>query len=55
MRGHLHLVTQVQRELEDIFVGLGYRVVSELPRNSAGKVLKTALRERDAVPGEAPR
>ena len=26
-RGHLHLVTQVQRELEDIFVGLGYRVV----------------------------
>jgi len=25
-RGHLHLVTQVWRELEDIFVGLGYRV-----------------------------
>jgi len=25
-RGHLHLVTRVQRELEDIFVGLGYRV-----------------------------
>ena len=25
-RGHLHLITQVQRELEDIFVGLGYRV-----------------------------
>jgi phenylalanyl-tRNA synthetase alpha chain len=25
-RGHLHLVTQIQRELEDIFVGLGYRV-----------------------------
>ncbi len=25
-RGHLHLVTQVQRELEDIFIGLGYRV-----------------------------
>jgi phenylalanyl-tRNA synthetase alpha chain len=25
-RGHLHLVTQVQRELEDIFVGLGYAV-----------------------------
>ena len=27
-RGHLHLVTQVWRELEDIFVGLGYRVFS---------------------------
>jgi phenylalanyl-tRNA synthetase alpha chain len=26
-RGHLHLVTQVQRELEDIFVGMGYQVV----------------------------
>ncbi len=25
-RGHLHLVTQVQRELEDIFAGLGYHV-----------------------------
>ncbi len=25
-RGHLHLITQVQRELEDIFVGLGYRI-----------------------------
>ncbi|MBM3672511.1 MAG: phenylalanine--tRNA ligase subunit alpha [Actinobacteria bacterium] len=24
--GHLHLVTQIQRELEDIFVGLGYRI-----------------------------
>jgi phenylalanyl-tRNA synthetase alpha chain len=26
-RGHLHLVTQVQRELEDIFVGMGFRVM----------------------------
>ena len=25
-RGHLHLVTQTRRELEDIFSGLGYRV-----------------------------
>jgi phenylalanyl-tRNA synthetase alpha chain len=25
-RGHLHLVTQVRRELEDIFAGLGYQV-----------------------------
>ncbi len=25
-RGHLHLVTQVQQELEDVFVGLGFRV-----------------------------
>jgi phenylalanyl-tRNA synthetase alpha chain len=26
-RGHLHLVTQVQRELEEIFIGMGYRVM----------------------------
>jgi len=26
-RGHLHLITQIQRELEDIFCGMGYRVV----------------------------
>jgi phenylalanyl-tRNA synthetase alpha chain len=26
-RGHLHLVTQVRREVEDIFLGLGYQVV----------------------------
>jgi len=26
-RGHLHLVTQVRREVEDIFVGMGYEVV----------------------------
>ena len=25
-RGHLHLITQIRRELEDIFLGLGYRV-----------------------------
>lgn len=25
-RGHLHLVTQVWRELEDVFAGMGYRV-----------------------------
>jgi phenylalanyl-tRNA synthetase alpha chain len=25
-RGHLHLITQVQRELEDVFLGLGYDV-----------------------------
>ena len=24
--GHLHLITQVQRELEDVFIGLGYEV-----------------------------
>jgi len=26
-RGHLHLVTQVRREVEDIFLGMGYEVV----------------------------
>ena len=26
-RGHLHLITQVRREVEDIFLGTGYEVV----------------------------
>jgi phenylalanyl-tRNA synthetase alpha chain len=26
-RGHLHLITQVRREIEDVFLGLGYEVV----------------------------
>jgi phenylalanyl-tRNA synthetase alpha chain len=26
-RGHLHLITQIRREIEDIFLGLGYTVV----------------------------
>jgi phenylalanyl-tRNA synthetase alpha chain len=26
-RGHLHLLTQIRREVEDVFLGLGYRVV----------------------------
>jgi phenylalanyl-tRNA synthetase alpha chain len=26
-RGHLHLITQIRREFEDIFVGLGYSIV----------------------------
>ena len=26
-RGHLHVITQIRREVEDVFLGLGYRVV----------------------------
>jgi phenylalanyl-tRNA synthetase alpha chain len=26
-RGHLHLITQIRREVEDIFLGLGYQIV----------------------------
>jgi phenylalanyl-tRNA synthetase alpha chain len=26
-RGHYHLITQIRREVEDIFLGLGYRIV----------------------------
>jgi phenylalanyl-tRNA synthetase alpha chain len=27
VRGHLHLITQIRREIEDVFLGLGYEVV----------------------------
>jgi phenylalanyl-tRNA synthetase alpha chain len=26
-RGHLHLITQIRREVEDVFLGLGYKIV----------------------------
>jgi len=26
-RGHLHLITQIRREVEDVFLGLGYQVI----------------------------
>jgi phenylalanyl-tRNA synthetase alpha chain len=41
-RGHLHLVTQVRREVEDIFLGLGYRVVD-------GREVETAHYNFDAL------
>ena len=25
-RGHLHLITQIRREVEDVFLGLGYEI-----------------------------
>ncbi len=28
-RGHLHLITQIRREVEDIFLGLGYEVIDD--------------------------
>ncbi|HEV8602764.1 MAG TPA: phenylalanine--tRNA ligase subunit alpha, partial [Gaiellaceae bacterium] len=28
-RGHLHLITQIRREVEDIFLGLGYEVYDD--------------------------
>jgi phenylalanyl-tRNA synthetase alpha chain len=27
LRGHYHLITQIRREVEDVFLGLGYRVI----------------------------
>jgi phenylalanyl-tRNA synthetase alpha chain len=41
-RGHLHLVTQVRREVEDIFVGMGYEVVD-------GREVETATYLFDAL------
>ena len=37
-RGHLHLITQVQRELEDVFVGLGFQVAEQRPDKIKGIV-----------------
>ena len=41
-RGHLHLITQIRREVEDIFLGLGYRIVD-------GREVETTLYNFDAL------
>lgn len=41
-RGHLHLVTQVRREVEDLFLGMGYEVVD-------GREVETARYLFDAL------
>jgi phenylalanyl-tRNA synthetase alpha chain len=42
LRGHLHLITQIRREVEDIFLGLGYRVVD-------GREVETTRNNFDAL------
>ena len=48
-RGHLHLITQIRREFEDIFLGLGYTVVD-------GREVETTRYNFDAlnIPPEHP-
>ena len=48
-RGHLHLITQIRREVEDVFLGLGYRVVD-------GREVETTHYNFDAlnIPPEHP-
>jgi phenylalanyl-tRNA synthetase alpha chain len=49
LRGHLHLITQIRREFEDIFLGLGYAVVD-------GREVETTRYNFDAlnIPPEHP-
>ena len=48
-RGHLHLITQIRREIEDVFLGLGLRGL----RRPRGRDASTQLR-RAQPPGGAP-
>jgi phenylalanyl-tRNA synthetase alpha chain len=41
-RGHLHLITQIRREFEDIFLGLGYSIVD-------GREVETTTYNFDAL------
>ena len=41
-RGHLHLITQIRREVEDIFLGLGYSIVD-------GREIETTRYNFDAL------
>jgi phenylalanyl-tRNA synthetase alpha chain len=48
-RGHLHLITQIRREFEDVFLGLGYTIVD-------GREIETTRYNFDAlnIPPEHP-
>ncbi len=41
-RGHLHLITQIRREVEDVFLGLGYEVID-------GREVETVRHNFDAL------
>jgi len=51
--GHLHLVTEIRRELEDVFVGLGYQVL-EGPEIEYEYYNFTALNHPPSHPARAP-
>ena len=51
--GHLHLVTDIRRQLEDVFVGLGYRVL-EGPEVEYEYYNFTALNHPPSHPARAP-
>jgi phenylalanyl-tRNA synthetase alpha chain len=51
--GHLHLVTQIRREMEDIFVGLGFQVL-EGPEVEYGYYNFTALNHPPEHPARQP-
>jgi phenylalanyl-tRNA synthetase alpha chain len=52
-RGHLHLVTEIRRELEDVFVGLGFEVL-EGPEVEYEHYNFTALNHPEAHPARQP-
>ena len=51
--GHLHLVTEIRRQLEDVFVGLGYQVL-EGPEVEYEYYNFTALNHPPSHPARAP-
>ena len=51
--GHLHLVTEIRRELEDVFVGLGFEVL-EGPEVEYEYYNFTALNHPDSHPARLP-
>ena len=50
-RGHLHLITQIRREVEDVFLGLGYEVVDGREVETVARQLR---RRSTSRPGTRP-
>jgi phenylalanyl-tRNA synthetase alpha chain len=52
-RGHLHLITQIRREVEDVFLGLGYEIFDGPEAEDAYHNF-TALNTPEAHPSRSP-
>ncbi len=52
-RGHLHLITQIRREVEDVFLGLGYEIF-EGPEVETAYYNFTALNTPEGHPARSP-
>ena len=51
--GHVHLITQTRRDIEDVFLGLGFQVAELTPRSSSSNTTSTPSTRTSTHPSRA--